>query len=133
MIKSKEIGRIPGGDVVCVSKELFLEVSGHFGLDAEEFLATLGGVSFNLPGVVKNVGVDLLTAVNKDGSTGWVVLVGADPGKFLRFLEEDEQEFREYWESRKNTQELKKVADEYRRKLLSRILGSPSPGNEGVS
>lgn len=125
MIKSKEIGRIPGGDVVCLSRELFEELLTTFGMEAGEFLQTLGGVQFSLPGVTTNVGIDFLTSVDLEGKTHQVVLIGSIPEKFVRFLENDEPTFREFWENKKGT------AEDYRRLLTQRTLKGVTTTTEG--
>jgi hypothetical protein len=131
-LKSKELGRIPvdAGDVVVFSRDMVDSLAEEIGEDGNDLIERCGGVLCNFQ-ADGNYGVDQLTAVDNEGRTYPVVLIGANPDTFLRFLEATEPGFGEYYRQHPKFREVgqgngfnkevfAEIADEYRKKLLEK-------------
>lgn len=126
--KSREVGRIPvdAGDVVCFSMDMVSRLAEEIGEDVDELIENYGGVpcGFAADG---NYGVDQVTAVDSQGRTYPVVMVGA-PQDLVRLLDEDEPTFTEFYRNHPRHKEIghgggfnkelfAEIAEEYRKKV----------------
>jgi hypothetical protein len=129
-IKSKELGviSVDAGDVVCLSMDCCLDIAKRLNMSVDNFIRNFRGVKceFHSDG---GYGVDKVTAVQQDGSTCDMVLIGGDTKNLRRFLNEDEQGFNEFMDSHPRNGEIgfgkefngelfAEIADEHRRQLL---------------
>ena len=100
MIKNREIGRllVDAGDVVCFSMDEVSRLAEKLGVSEDGLIARYKGVScgFAADG---NYGVDQLTAINTEGESYPVIMIGGDPEKFHRFLRDDEKDFNEFYKN----------------------------------
>ena len=130
VIKNKELGRllVDAGDVVCFSMDSVIRLAERLNISEDDLIARYEGVEcdFRSDG---NYGVDTLTAINQDGSTHSVVMIGGKPDEFLRFLNENEPTFHasstshpRYPEVDKgenfNRQVFNEISADYRKQLL---------------
>jgi hypothetical protein len=100
MIKNTEIGTIPVDttDIVFFSMDSIVEIANKLGIDADTLIDFYDGLScgFNSDG---EYGVDRLTAVNDDGTTCSVIIIGNNSEQFVRFLNKEEPTFEEFYSS----------------------------------
>lgn len=130
-VKSRELGRVvvDAGDVVVFSMDQIIRLAEKLKISEETLIQRYEGVAcdFHADGTY---GVDRLFAVNDEGKTYPVVMIGGEPDKFLRFLGADEQSFHDFYESHPRKAEVgegetfnralfEEIAAEYRRKLLA--------------
>lgn len=128
---NEELGNLitDTGGIVCFSLENVIRLSKKLGISEDALIQRYEGVKceFEDGGIY---GVDILKAVNNDGSTHPVVMIGADPEKFIRFLGGDEQTFDDFYKSHHrygevgigdqfNSELFEIIADEYRFQLLN--------------
>lgn len=131
-IKRKELGviSVDAGDVVCFSMDRCLDIAERLNMDVDTFIRRYGGVEcdFRADG---GYGVDKVTAVQDDGKTYDMVLIGADTARLRRFLTEDELNFHEFMEGHPRSGEIgsgedfnhalfAEIAKEYHQKLISK-------------
>ena len=130
MIKNRELGRllVDTGDVVCFSMDSVIRLAERLDISEDALIARYDGVECNFSSD-GNYGVDTLTAINQDGSTHSVVMIGGKPDEFLRFLNEDEPTFSDFYTSHPrypevgkgenfNRQVFDEIIADYRKKLL---------------
>lgn len=130
MLKSREMGRllVDAGDVVCFSMESIIRLAERLGVSEEALIARYEGVQCGIAND-GNYGVDRLTAVNQNGVTHSVVMIGGNPDEFLRFLNDNEQTFHEFYESHArhsevgtgenfNREVFNEISADYRKKIL---------------
>lgn len=131
-IKRRELGviSVDAGDVVCFSMDRCLDIAERLKLDVDTFIKRYDGVEcdFRADG---GYGVDQVTAVQDDGKTYDMVLIGGDVNHLRRFLTEDEKSFHEFMESHPRAKEIGsgqdfnhalfgEIAKEYHQQLLSK-------------
>jgi len=130
-IKKRELGviSVDAGDVVCFSMDSCLRVAERLGLDVDAFIERYNGVEcdFRADG---GYGVDQVTAVQDDGKTYDMILIGGDAEHLRRFLKEGESSFHEFMENHPRRDEIGsgeemnhalfgEIAKEYHDKLLA--------------
>jgi len=130
-IKKQELGviSVDAGDVVCFSMDSCLRVAERLGMDVDAFIERYKGVEcdFRADG---GYGVDQVTAVQDDGKTYDMILIGGDAEHLRRFLKEGELSFHEFMESHPRRDEIGtgqdmnhalfgEIAKEYHDKLLA--------------
>jgi hypothetical protein len=131
MIRSRELGKIivDAGDIVCFSIDDLMRLAEKLGVSEETLIQRYNGVKCGF-GADGNYGVDSLTAVNVDGGTYSVVMLGGDPEKFLRFLGKDDPTFTEFYKAHErylevgtgdqfNQDVFDLIAAEYKAKLVA--------------
>ncbi len=106
-IKSEELGviAVDAGDVVCFSMDSCLDIAERLNVDVDTFIRNYRGVECNFR-AEGGYGVDQVIAVQKDGSTCDMVLIGGDIKNLRRFLTDDEPTFREFMDSHPRNQEI---------------------------
>lgn len=130
-MRSSELGKITvdAGDIICFSIDDLMRLAEKLGVSEETLIQRYNGVKCNF-GADGNYGVDSLTAVDVDGGTYPVVLIGGDPEKFLRFLGKNDPTFGEFYKNHPRYAEIGKgdnfnrelfdlIAAEYKAKLLA--------------
>jgi len=130
-MRNQELGKlsVDAGDVVCFSMDSVMRLAEKLGVSEDTLIQRYDGVEcgFAADG---NYGVDSLTAVDVDGRTYSVVLIGGAPEKFKRFLSEGDSTFHEFYTGHARYSEVGKgeqfnrnlfdaIAAEYRTKLIS--------------
>jgi hypothetical protein len=131
-IKRRELGviSVDAGDVVCFSMDRCLDIAERLKLDVDDFIKLYDGVEcdFRADG---GYGVDQVTAVQDDGETFDMVMIGGDVTRLRRFLNEDEGNFHEFIEAHPRSKEIgfgenfnhalfAEIAEEYHQKLLAK-------------
>ena len=100
MIKSHELGviSVDAGDVICFSMDEVLRMAERQHMDVDDFISQHKGVEcdFRSDG---GYGVDKVIAVQQDGTTFDMVLIGGDVKNLRRFLLEEEPNFEEFVEA----------------------------------
>lgn len=128
-IKVHELGviSVDAGDVVCFSMDEVIRMAGDVdGVD--NFIAKHRGIECNFR-ADGGYGVDQVTAVQQDGITFDMILIGGDTKNLRRFLTEDEQGFHEFYESHPRHAEVgygdkfshdvfAEISKDYRQKLM---------------
>jgi hypothetical protein len=132
MIRFQRLGDIgvDTGDVVCFSSEQCLKIAERLGIDFNTLIKGYGGLecNFNSDGCYD---VCKVFAVQKDGETYDMVLIGGDIQNFHRFLNHDEPTIDEFVDSHPKSEEIgcgkdfkieifNEVFAEYRQQLLSK-------------
>lgn len=130
-IKNRELGRVlvDAGDVVVFSMDAIMRLAERLKVSEDTLISRYEGVSCEF-GADGTYGVDRLFAVNDEGKTYPVVMIGGEPDKFLRFLGTDEQSFHDFYENHSRKAEVgegetfnralfEEIAAEYRAKLLA--------------
>jgi len=106
-IKRRELGviSVDAGDVVCFSMDRCLEMAERLDMDVDTFIRRFEGVEcdFRADG---GYGVDQVIAVQDDGKTYDMVMIGGDVRHLRRFLNEGEQDFHEFMESHPRAGEI---------------------------
>lgn len=96
----RELGRLKTdtGDLVAFSTDAIEDIARRLDDTPDNLIDSHNGVrlEFHADGVY---GIDQAIAVNDDGKTTSVVIVGADPERFTRLLRVGEPNFREFYES----------------------------------
>lgn len=131
-IKNRELGRVlvDAGDVVVFSMDAIMRLAERLKVSEDTLIQRYDGVSCEF-GADGTYGVDRLFAVNKEGKTYPVVMIGGEPDKFLRFMDADEQSFHDFYENHPRRAEVgqgetfnrglfEEIAAEYRAKVLAR-------------
>ena len=133
MFKSKNLGNIAGDDsIVIFTREQVSEIAGYLNCTDEELIQEHDGVVCrNLE--LNTFEVTSMVAVQNDGNTQTVAVIGIDQSKFVRFLDETEQEFAEFLQAHPLFPELKfeeppetndeifsQIADEYRQQNVEK-------------
>lgn len=120
-IKNRELGRVlvDAGDVVVFSMDAIMRLAERLKVSEDTLIQRYEGVSCQF-GADGNYGVDRAFAVTQEGKTYPVVLIGAEPDKFKRFLEVDEQSFHDFYESHPRRAEVGQ-GDEFNRALFEEI------------
>lgn len=95
MIRSRELGT-SSADVVCFSANNLQRLADRLGVTFDALVHHYDGVSCGL-GDEGYFGIDLMTAIDVDGNTNSVVMIGGRPNTFKRFLEETDQSFDEFY------------------------------------
>jgi hypothetical protein len=129
-MRSHELGKITvdAGDIVCFSMDSVMRLAEKLGVSEDALIKRYNGVECGF-GADGNYGVDSMTAVDVDGETYSVVMMGCEPGKFLRFLGETDPTFNEFYKGHSRYAEVGKgekfngelfesIALEYRAKLI---------------
>jgi len=131
-IKRRELGviSVDAGDVVCFSMDRCLDIAERLKMDVDTFIQRYNGVEcdFRADG---GYGVDQVTAVQDDGKTYDMVMIGGDVTHLRRFLTEDEKSFHEFMESHPRAKEIGsgpdfnhalfgEIAKEYYQQLISK-------------
>lgn len=129
-IKARELGviSVDAGDVVCFSMDEVIRMAGDVD-DVDRFIKRHKGVEcdFRADG---GYGVDQVTAVQQDGKTFDMILIGGDSKNLRRFLREDEPNFHEFFEAHPRVKEVghgedfnheifAEISKEYHEKLVS--------------
>jgi len=109
-IKHRNLGVIPvvrEGDVVCFSMEMCIELANRIRIDVDWLIHQYQGVKceFQSDG---GYSVTQVVAVQDDGSTFDVVLIGADIEHLERFLNEGEPTFHEFVNNHPRANEIGK-------------------------
>lgn len=121
-IKSKELGviSVDAGDVVCFSMDSCLDIAERLNMGVDSFIRQFSGVQcdFRSDG---GYGVDKVTAVQQDGSTCDMVLIGGDIKHLRRFLHEGEQGFSEFMDSHPRSGEIG-FGSEFNKELFAEIV-----------
>lgn len=130
-IQSRELGviSVDAGDVVCFSMDEVLKMAERRNMDVDDFIKRHRGVEcdFRADG---GYGVDKVTAVQQDGKTYDMILMGGDTKNLRRFLLEGEPSFHEFMESHPrhgeighgedfNHEVFSEISKEYHEKLVS--------------
>jgi hypothetical protein len=134
IIRSKELGviSVDAGDVVCFSMDRCLDIAERLNMGVDSFIRNFSGVECNF-GADGGYGVDKVIAVQKDGTTYDVVLIGGDIRNFRRFLTVFEPTFNEFMDSHPRSKEIghgkdfnkdlfQEIAEEYHQRLLDKPL-----------
>ena len=81
--------------LVCFCLEDVKDMAHSKGMNLNDFVKDYSGVicEISSPGYLR---VDTLTAITKDHDTYDVVMIGTEPKKFKRFLQEDEPDWIDY-------------------------------------
>lgn len=129
-MRSNELGKIAvdAGDIVCFSMDSVMRLAEKLGVSEDTLIKRYDGVECGF-GADGNYGVDSMTAVDVDGKTYSVVMIGGEPDKFLRFLGETDPTFNDFYKGHPRYAEVGKgeqfnrelfdsIAAEYRKKLL---------------
>lgn len=129
-IKARELGiiSVDAGDVVCFSMDEVIRMAGDPDR-VDNFIKRHRGVEceFRADG---GYGVDQVTAVQQDGTTFDMILIGGDSKNLRRFLLQDEPSFHEFMESHPRRHEIghgpafshdvfAEISKEYHEKLVS--------------
>jgi len=130
MLRNKELGRVlvDAGDVVVFSMDQVMRLAEKLKIDESTLIARYEGVSCDF-GADGTYGVDRLFAIDLQGKTYPVVMIGGEPDQFLRFLGHGEQTFHDFYEAHPRKAEVgqgetynravfDEIAAEYRKKLL---------------
>lgn len=120
-MKHRELGKIAvdAGDIVCFSMDSVMRLAEKLGVSEDTLIKRYDGVEcgFRADG---NYGVDSLTAVDVEGKTYSVVMIGGDPEKFLRFLGNEDQTFHEFYTNHPRYAEVGK-GEKFNRELFDII------------
>lgn len=130
-IKARELGviSVDAGDVICFSMDEVLNMAERQNMDVDDFIRRYRGVEcdFRADG---GYGVDKVTAVQQDGKTYDMILMGGDTKNLRRFLLEGEPNFHEFMENHPRNGEIgsgpafnheifEEISKEYHEKLVS--------------
>lgn len=100
MIKNTEIGQISVDttSIVFFSMDSINEIAVKLGIDSSTLIEFYDGVKcdFNSDG---EYGIDRVTAVNDDGTTNSIIIIGNNCETFKRLLNDDEPTFEEFYKT----------------------------------
>lgn len=121
-IKFKNLGSIlvDVGDVVSFSFDSCMDIAEKLNMDVHKFIRTFSGVEcdFRADGCYD---VNKVAAVQNNGDTYDMVLIGGDIENFRRFLNDGEEEFSDFFKSHPRKSELGS-GDNYNQDLFDQIL-----------